>query len=374
MYILITGCYSFCILNLLIFTLILWGRKKNSWSNIVFGLYLVLFGITMTFNLAVYTGALKLHYYYLCFFPAFMVGPSVYLFSRLQVGWTSFVKRTIILHFLLAFVFSIILSVCTFMISSLSLDSSCWFSGSGMPDLFRNIVVWHACFYHYYSWSYIRKLFKNNHQFIESEKNKITWIYDFLTTMLIFCALFMVLHTIRYLLVGSSPVGSSVISPITLLISYLFILKKCVGFTPIFSNKVVMETYHQVTTVSTKKRQSFTSEEIRTIGGKLIQVIDKEKVYRDQELSLSLLSEHVGINPKELSQFINQQYDVNFSDFINKYRVEESMRIMQDPSSQNLKLEAIAEIAGFSSRASFFSIFKKVTGHTPASFRKNLDV
>lgn len=374
MNILITGCYTFCILNLLLFTFILWGRKKNSWSNIVFGFYLILFGIIMTFNLAVYTGALKLQYYYLCFFPAFMLGPTVYFFSRLQVGWTPLVKRVIILHFGLAFVLSIVLSVCTFIISSLSSGSNHWFSGEGMPDLFRNIIVWHACFYHYYSWSYIRKLFKNNNQFKEGEKNKITWIYDFLTTMLICCALFMVLHSIRYLLVGSSPVGSSVISPITLLISYLLILKKCVGFTPVFANTTVIETYHQVSTANTKKRQSLTSDEINAIGEKLIQVIDKEKVYRNQELSLSLLSEHVGVNPKELSQFINQQYNVNFSDFINKYRVEESMRIMQDPTSQNLKLEAIAEIAGFSSRASFFSIFKKVTGQTPASFRKNSDL
>ncbi|WP_028980852.1 helix-turn-helix domain-containing protein [Sporocytophaga myxococcoides] len=373
MNILVTGCYSFCILNLLIFTLILWGNKHNTRSNIVFGFYFVLFGIAMTFNLAVYIGALNLRYYYLCSFPAFMVGPSVYFFSRLHTGWTHIVKRSIILHFILAILLALGMSIGTFMTSSMASGSSYWFSGYGMPDTFRTIIVLHGCVYHYYSWSYIRKFLKNSHQIMESEKAKIIWIYDFLTTMLIFCSLFMILHTIRYLVVGSSPVGSSVISPITLLISYLLILKKCIGFNPVFANNAIVDVYQEATSVSTKKKQNYTFEEINTIEGKLFQVIDKEKVYRNQELNLSLLSESVGINPKELSHFINQQYNVNFSDFINKYRVEESMRIMQEPSAQNLKLEAIAEMAGFSSRASFFSTFKKVTGHTPASFRKGLE-
>jgi AraC-like DNA-binding protein len=73
-----------------------------------------------------------------------------------------------------------------------------------------------------------------------------------------------------------------------------------------------------------------------------------------------------------LSQLLNQNLEVSFSDFVNRYRVEYAMRRIDDPSSRDFTLVAIAREAGFSSKTSFNRAFKKVTGKTPSEYQKGV--
>ena len=58
----------------------------------------------------------------------------------------------------------------------------------------------------------------------------------------------------------------------------------------------------------------------------------------------------------------------NFSLFINEYRIEEAKRILD--SKSKLKIEVIAEMCGFNSNSTFYSVFKKITNTTPAKYSK----
>jgi capsular polysaccharide biosynthesis protein len=53
---------------------------------------------------------------------------------------------------------------------------------------------------------------------------------------------------------------------------------------------------------------------------KLKDIIEEDKLYLDAELTLTKLSELVGISTKQLSQIINQTEKVNFSQYISNYR------------------------------------------------------
>jgi AraC-like DNA-binding protein len=69
-----------------------------------------------------------------------------------------------------------------------------------------------------------------------------------------------------------------------------------------------------------------------------------------------------------LSALINQEYRMNFSDFINQYRVAYVKQKMRQPEWRQLTLEGIAQEAGFSNRTTFFRAFTKLTGTTPSEY------
>jgi len=85
-------------------------------------------------------------------------------------------------------------------------------------------------------------------------------------------------------------------------------------------------------------------------------------------MSLQEVSLVLDINPNRLSQAINEKTGLNFKDYINSFRVEESKLLLSSPEFQKLTIEAIAEKAGFYSKSPFYSAFKKHTGMTPKEF------
>jgi AraC-like DNA-binding protein len=101
------------------------------------------------------------------------------------------------------------------------------------------------------------------------------------------------------------------------------------------------------------------------------QIMETEKPYLDGELTLQKLANNLSISPAHLSQIINERLNQSFSDFVNTYRVEEVKKMFLDPAKKHYSILAIAEEAGFNSKSSFNSVFKKFTNVTPSEFRKS---
>lgn len=97
--------------------------------------------------------------------------------------------------------------------------------------------------------------------------------------------------------------------------------------------------------------------------------MNKEKPYVECDLVLPKLAMLCGINQRTLSRAIKEHEGVNFNQFINKYRVEETKRLLKDASNQHLSIEGIGELAGFNSKATFYASFKKLCGVSPTIFR-----
>lgn len=100
-------------------------------------------------------------------------------------------------------------------------------------------------------------------------------------------------------------------------------------------------------------------------------LIKKEKIFKDLDLTLDSLSKQMNINRNYLSKAINKITGKNFNSYINEYRIKEAIKIMSDEKSDLISLDAIALEVGFSNRTSFYQSFKKVTGLTPSDFRSN---
>jgi AraC-like DNA-binding protein len=104
---------------------------------------------------------------------------------------------------------------------------------------------------------------------------------------------------------------------------------------------------------------------------KLFYVIEVEKVYKDEDISLQSLAGKLSIPPRELSRVINKRLDMNYSNFINSYRIDEAKTLLFDPGENDHSILDIAYEVGFNSKAVFNRAFKKFTGMTPSQFRKN---
>ena len=103
---------------------------------------------------------------------------------------------------------------------------------------------------------------------------------------------------------------------------------------------------------------------------KLLNLMQKEKMYLDPELTLKSLSLTSGLSEKEISLTINRHFEKNFYTFVNEFRVEEVKARFTDPGNAHFTILSLALDAGFNSKATFNRIFKSYTGQSPKAFRE----
>jgi len=105
------------------------------------------------------------------------------------------------------------------------------------------------------------------------------------------------------------------------------------------------------------------------IENKLREAMEIDQVYKNMNLSLPELAISLQISPKDLSNFINSTYKVNFSEYLNQYRIELVKTLIAGPDSKKYTLTALAHEAGFTSKSTFNAVFKKQVGMTPSQYR-----
>lgn len=98
-----------------------------------------------------------------------------------------------------------------------------------------------------------------------------------------------------------------------------------------------------------------------------------DKIYKDTNLNLQYLSNHLESNTKYVSSAINNHFNKNFSSYINEYRINEAISLLSDRDQEQYTLEHIANMSGFKSRSAFISSFKKIKNMTPSQFKKSLE-
>lgn len=109
------------------------------------------------------------------------------------------------------------------------------------------------------------------------------------------------------------------------------------------------------------------SPESRSTIEKLHTTMEGEKLFLNPDLKLSEVSSKINIPAHDLSRLINENFDKNFTDFINEYRIEEAKKLLNENSLYTI--EAIGNQCGFNSKSAFYKAFKKFTNTTPAKFK-----
>jgi AraC-like DNA-binding protein len=122
---------------------------------------------------------------------------------------------------------------------------------------------------------------------------------------------------------------------------------------------------------NTTKQKRFTDEQLTTHKTHILQLMENEKIYLDDELSLPKLASLMSLSPNDLSYLINEGFNENFFQFINKYRVEEAKKLLLSDKYAHLNILGLAFESGFGSKSTFNATFKKMTGLSPSEFQKS---
>lgn len=94
-----------------------------------------------------------------------------------------------------------------------------------------------------------------------------------------------------------------------------------------------------------------------------------EKPYLAECLTLAKVADEIGINPRSLSGFLNDIYEMNFNAWINNLRIEEVKRLIDAGTGKSMT--DLAVMAGFTDLSAMSRIFKRITGITPSMYRSD---
>lgn len=111
-------------------------------------------------------------------------------------------------------------------------------------------------------------------------------------------------------------------------------------------------------------------EKASSIADKLDVLFAQQEIHRNPDLKLSDVAEQLHIKSHELSQYLNDNVGLSFSNFINKHRIVTATELIR--TNELLTLEAIGNECGFKSNSVFYAAFKKNQGMTPSQFKKSL--
>lgn len=102
---------------------------------------------------------------------------------------------------------------------------------------------------------------------------------------------------------------------------------------------------------------------------RIIYLMEVEKIFRDETLSLETLADKLNLKKYQLSWLINERIKRTFSDLLNHYRVEDAKQeILKSATTGKSILEIIHE-TGFNTKTAFNRAFKRYTGMTPSQFK-----
>lgn len=122
---------------------------------------------------------------------------------------------------------------------------------------------------------------------------------------------------------------------------------------------------------SPQRKLLVTKEQRQELLRSICRVTETPEFYCDPECSIDRLAAAIGSNARYVSEVINMEYGMNFRSFINKYRVKEAMRRLEDSAHYgHLTIKAVAESVGYKSQATFISVFSKETGLKPSLYQQ----
>ncbi|MCK5730630.1 MAG: helix-turn-helix transcriptional regulator [Draconibacterium sp.] len=113
----------------------------------------------------------------------------------------------------------------------------------------------------------------------------------------------------------------------------------------------------------------FKNGQSKNLKKQLIQLFDINKIYINSDLRITSISETLKTNRTYISKLINEEFKMNFNEFVNEYRIKEAKKLLLDKNNNLYTIEHIAEISGFGSVNSFTRVFKSIVGMPPGKFK-----
>ena len=220
------------------------------------------------------------------------------------------------------------------------------------------------------------------HLFSETSRIGLPWgkllINGFLILVVAFVIIFPLLLKFPEQFTILLLINMAIATPYIYLITYKGIMQPSIWqLQPDVTKEIVEDEIHQaeeLDTTDAKKAKAvkpgLNEERLEELVQGITSQMEQEKLYQETELTLRQLAAKLGAPVYQVSQALNDGMKKNFYDLINGYRVEEAKRLLLDAGNRNYTILSIAFEAGFNSKTTFNTVFKKFTGLTPTEFRE----
>ena len=115
---------------------------------------------------------------------------------------------------------------------------------------------------------------------------------------------------------------------------------------------------------------NLTSIDVQRLRYELQLLMQQQKIYLQRNLKLVDVSNELSITTHQLSEFLNQENNQSFNNYINSYRIKDAQELLINLESNFYTIEAIAYESGFKSTATFYRCFKKLHNVSPSEWLK----
>ena len=315
----------------------------------------------------------------------FLVGPLLYFYVKSLVVPKKFVTKPLLLHLTPWFLNTLLISF--------PVAINIWFG-----DPFQGVHDWYAQNADYYiiienlfmlGYVYftlkligrLKVLFKSNFSTLD-EKN-LEWCHHLIVglSLIVGVDIFYSIYELNYPPLAWN-IGSLTAFAFVGLFSYL-------GYKGMLQSQILIpefllksETTTNTPLVPVTKEEdvkqisqlaTFSPDEIEDLKNRVIQVLEVDQLYLDENLKLQDLAERVELSSRQLSELLNQHLNITFYDLVNDYRVEAVKEKLLSGESKNLTLLAIAYDSGFKSKTSFNRVFKAKTNYSPSQYKRQIE-
>ena len=394
--------YISLLLVLLSLILIIYNWKLNK-NAIFIGLFFSLIAIYGLVHYFVVYGksVFWLTLFYNHFSPFFLLaGPFLYFYVRGTLKDRQGLKRKDVLHFIPALIH--LIGVLPYCFSSFSYKESVAkmivnnidnvkkirvniFFDSEFNFILRLLLL---TFYVVFSFILLRKFVKKKNKFQNTPRKQYIIITRWLTLLLTLVSLLIINFVVLcyyFLNFEESQLRDIVIIINSSTgISFIFVAFGVLFFPEILyglPNNAKVNT--KITAKKIKKNSSKSDINLTSLtelednpflklSEKIQDYFDNEKPYLNPDFSIAQISLKLNIPQNHVLYCINSIFNTKFSKLKTKLRVEQTKIYLQESVHSNITIDGIAQLAGFSSRSSFYNAFKEETGITPSDYLKTI--
>jgi AraC-like DNA-binding protein len=189
---------------------------------------------------------------------------------------------------------------------------------------------------------------------------------------LLFVIVFYIMYCVVAFIIGATVVfqGTNLLLPHIFNYAALLFMIYALGFYGLWQKPIFTENTQEETSARYKS-SVLSARKKKDIMNKIFGYFENEKPYLKSELNMDLLSSALNVPKYQLTEVLNTSIGKNFFQFVNGYRVEAVKAMLTDEKTL-YSIEAIGYECGFSSKSSFFTVFKNLTGQTPLEYKNSI--
>lgn len=292
----------------------------------------------------------------------FAFGPLAYLHILHIKDPTRNLKRKDLLHFIPALIFDVVVFIAAFLYIGSNME---WAQNNipliqGIAILVALVSIIQLAFYTYL----IRKESLDTNAVLKDFNNVRKWLSLLIVSWCLVIGLHMIAIPISLFFIEQLDDNAHLLYIPFGVFQALWILVLAYSYVTVYA-KVVNGYMDKI------RNFKFESNEIEHKKTQLLEVLDQDHLYKDPKLTIAKLAGHLGWPINSASKIINDILLTNFNDLINQYRVDAFKQLTLEPEHKKFSILGLGQEVGFSSKASFYRVFKKETGMTPSEFMKN---